>query len=131
VTNDGELVLVIDDSEIYRYFARATLQSAGYRVALAASATDGLQLVNERKPHIVCIDQHLPDGNSTTVATALRQSMAQFSCAIVALSGSSAEQTRRQALDAGAHVFLEKDPSAHSLLAAVRTASARSRSGRA
>ncbi len=58
--NDAPLVLVIDDSRTVRAAARVALEDAGYRVAEAADAVEGLRLVHETSPALVLSDALMP-----------------------------------------------------------------------
>ncbi len=54
------LVLVIDDSRSVRGSARLTLEEAGYRVAEAGDAIEGLRLVHDQTPAMVLSDALMP-----------------------------------------------------------------------
>ena len=53
-------VLVIDDSSTILRLADTTLSRAGYAVALASSAEDGLRMAEELCPDIILLDHQLP-----------------------------------------------------------------------
>ncbi len=64
-------VLVIDDSATIRKLVDRHLSAVGYRVVLAASAEEGLQLAAEVKPDLILLDHQLPGTTGYNVATQL------------------------------------------------------------
>ncbi|MEX2030262.1 MAG: response regulator [Anaerolineales bacterium] len=54
-------VLVIDDEEHMRRLIRRQLERAGFEVAQAASAKEGLRMMRELKPDAVTIDLMMPE----------------------------------------------------------------------
>lgn len=64
-------VLVVDDEELIRWSLRERLESEGYEVVDAASATSAL----ERAPatDLAVVDRRLPDGDGLALAAALHR----------------------------------------------------------
>jgi CheY-like chemotaxis protein len=54
------LILVIDDSHTIRKMVECHLSQAGYRVALAHDAEQGLELARSRHPQLILLDHQLP-----------------------------------------------------------------------
>ncbi|MCR9291076.1 MAG: response regulator [bacterium] len=67
-------VLVIDDSATIRKLVDTHLSSAGYRVVLAASAEEGLELAPKVQPDLILLDHQLPGTTGHNVATQLAES---------------------------------------------------------
>jgi two-component system KDP operon response regulator KdpE len=112
-------VLIIDDEPQIRRLLQITLEGAGYRVASAATGSEGEQQAAMARPDTVILDLGLPDGDGLDVLKRLRQwSMVP----VVVLSVRSVEQDIVAALDAGADDYLTKPFRTGELLARVRAA---------
>src|SRR5271165_5014034 len=57
---ENPLVLVIDDSQTIRKMVECHLSQAGYRVALATDAEQGLQMARSLQPDLILLDHQLP-----------------------------------------------------------------------
>jgi CheY-like chemotaxis protein len=57
---DRPLILVVDDSQTIRKLVECHLSQAGYRVAAAAGAEEGLELARGLRPHLILLDHQLP-----------------------------------------------------------------------
>ena len=66
------LILVVDDDPVMREITRVHLESAGYEVALASSASDGLQKARTLRPSVVVLDFAMPGGSGGEALRALR-----------------------------------------------------------
>ena len=53
-------ILVIDDSSTIRRLVDSTLSRAGYSVALAPTAEDGVRMADELRPDMILLDHQLP-----------------------------------------------------------------------
>jgi len=130
MTENKELILLIEDEPQMRRFLRITLQSQGYRLVEAATAQEGLLQAASRNPDVVLLDLSLPDIDGLEVTKRLRE-WAQTP--IIVISAREQEQDKVKALDFGADDYLTKPFNANELLARIRVAlrhSVRSRSGR-
>ena len=56
----GPLVLIVDDDAGVRSFVRANLELEGYAVREAASAEEGLALLEEQMPNLILLDVMMP-----------------------------------------------------------------------
>jgi CheY-like chemotaxis protein len=78
-------VLLIDDDESIRRFARLVLEGAGHEVAEAAGGRDGLALYRGLSPDVVVTDLFMPELDGLEV---VRELVARFPAVrIVAASG--------------------------------------------
>ena len=130
MTEEKELILLIEDEQQMRRFLRITLQSQGYRLVEAATGNEGLLQAASRNPDIVLLDLGLPDMDGLEVTNRLRE---WTQTPIVIISAREQEQDKVKALDAGADDYLTKPFSSNELMARIRVAvrhSTRSRSGR-
>jgi two-component system, OmpR family, KDP operon response regulator KdpE len=130
MSDDKELILLIEDEPQMRRFLRITLQSQGYRLVETGTGTDGLIQAASRNPDVVLLDLGLPDIDGLEVTTRLREWSAT---PIIIISAREQEQDKVKALDAGADDYLTKPFSAGELLARIRVAlrhAMRQRAGR-
>jgi two-component system KDP operon response regulator KdpE len=111
-------LLVIDDERQIRRLLRVTLESAGYRVREADTASHGLQEIAASAPDAVILDLGLPDLDGVEVVRRLREWTA---LPVLILSVRDAEETKIAALDAGADDYLTKPFGSGELLARLRT----------
>jgi two-component system KDP operon response regulator KdpE len=119
MSEQGPLVLIVEDEAPLRRFLRAALVAQGYRLVEAENATEGLQRATEHNPDIVLLDLGLPDGDGLDVATRLREWTA---VPIIVLSARGQERDKVQALDVGADDYLTKPFGTSELLARMRVA---------
>ncbi len=130
MTDDKELILLIEDEPQMRRFLRITLQSKGYRLVETETGNDGLIQAASRNPDVVLLDLGLPDMDGLEVTTRLRE---WTQTPIIIISAREQEQDKVKALDAGADDYLTKPFNAGELLARIRVAlrhALRQRSGR-
>ena len=118
-TDGSPLVLVVDDETQIHRFLRPALEAAGYAVATAASAGEGLRLAVQRPPDMVLLDLGLPDMDGKEALGRLR---GFSSVPVIVLSARDREAEKIAALDGGADDYVEKPFSLGELLARMRTA---------
>ena len=117
MSDDKELILLIEDEPQMRRFLRITLQSQGYRLVESETGADGLLQAAARSPDVVLLDLGLPDIDGLEVTARLREWTAT---PIIIISAREQEQDKVRALDAGADDYLTKPFSAGELLARIR-----------
>src|SRR6478609_8372208 len=61
--NKARKVLVVDDDETNRALVAKALEFEGYMTRQAESGLEGLQMINEWKPHLVLLDVNMPGLN--------------------------------------------------------------------
>ncbi len=129
MSEEKELILLIEDEPQMRRFLRITLQGHGYRLVEAADAKDGLLQATTRNPDVVLLDLGLPDLDGLEVTKRLRE---WTQTPVIVISAREQEKDKVKALDAGADDYLTKPFSAGELMARIRVAlrhAARQRSG--
>jgi two-component system KDP operon response regulator KdpE len=119
MTSTDALVAIIEDEPPIRRFLRASLTVEGFRVAEAATAQEGLRLITQHVPALVLLDLGLPDAEGVDVIRQVREWSAM---PIVVLSARGEEQSKIDALDAGADDYLTKPFGVRELLARIRVA---------
>ncbi len=108
------MVLIVDDHDGFRSFARAFLEAAGFAVAEAATGVAAAETARMVRPSLVLLDIQLPDLDGFEVARRLR---AQAGGPVVVLTST------REASDYGGLIaaspaagFLAKDQLSASVL---------------
>ncbi len=119
MSEDKELILLIEDEPQMRRFLRITLQSHGYRLAEAETGQEGLMQAATRNPDVVLLDLGLPDVDGLEVTRRLRE---WTQTPVIVISAREQEQDKVKALDAGADDYLTKPFSAGELMARIRVA---------
>jgi len=119
MTQEKELILLIEDEPQMRRFLRVTLQSHGYRLIEASSGQAGLSEGMTRNPNVVLLDLGLPDLDGIEVTRRFRE---VSEVPIIVISAREQEEDKVNALDAGADDYLTKPFGAGELLARIRVA---------
>ena len=119
MANSKPVVVVIEDDPPIRRFLRTGLSTHGFVVFEADNGRQGIIEAGVRKPDLIILDLGLPDMEGVEVIRAVREWSAM---PIIILSARSAEQTKIEALDAGADDYLTKPFGLGELLARTRVA---------
>lgn len=101
-------VLLIDDDTELREALGAYLQQRGWDVHSAADGESGINLAKQLLPQVILCDMYMPCGNGFRVCAAIRAQPALKPAFLVAMSGNMFDDTRRNALEAGADEFMLK-----------------------
>ncbi len=100
-------ILVIDDERMIRWSIEQTLSRAGYSVAVAETAAEGLALFGQVAPSIVFLDLRLPDGDGLTVLKKLKEEDGH-DCAVIVMTAYGEIRTAVEAMRLGAYDYLKK-----------------------
>ena len=119
MANSKPVVVVIEDDPPIRRFLRTGLSTHGFGVCEAGDGRQGIIEAGVRKPDLIILDLGLPDMDGVTVIQQIREWSAM---PIIILSARSAEQSKIEALDAGADDYLTKPFGLGELLARTRVA---------
>lgn len=112
-------VLIIEDEENICNFIKTSLRPQGYKITTAATAAEGLSIVNSGGCDLVLLDLGLPDEDGMSFISKIRRS---DSTPIIVLSARTQENDKVTALDAGANDYITKPFGTAELLARVRAA---------
>ena len=118
--NDERYVLVIEDEANLREIIQSVLQAESYKVILAESAYEGIDLFRAEKHliELVILDFNLPDANGLNV---LRQLQAiDTNVKVLLTSGFTFNNSIQEALDNGAMHFLRKPFNREDILDSVK-----------
>ena len=112
-------ILVVEDEPDIRQFLRSSLGAEGYRVVESASGERATIDAGSHKPDLAIVDLGLPDFDGVEV---IRRIRTWSPMPIIVLSARALEQSKVQALDAGADDYVTKPFGVGELLARVRVA---------
>jgi len=102
----GDEVLVVDDEAVVLTVLREALRRGGYRVTTAASAEEAIDLMQKRRFDLVLTDKNLPGASGLDVLRTARA--LDPAPAIVLITGYSSLDSAVEAMDIGAHDYIEK-----------------------
>jgi two-component system KDP operon response regulator KdpE len=111
-------VLVIDDESQIRKFLEISLRSQQYRVLLAATGQEGLDMLAMQGADVVVLDMGLPDRDGLAVLQSIRE---WSQVPVIVLTVRAGEAEKVAALDAGANDYVTKPFGVQELMARVRT----------
>ena len=112
-------ILVVDDDVQIRRVLRASLTAARYEVDTAASGEESLEMMKDRKYHLVLLDLSMPGVDGFELCRTLR---ATSDAEIIIISVRGIEQDIVTGLDAGADDYITKPFRTPELLARIRSA---------
>lgn len=110
-------VLVVEDDAHIRRLLRVAAERVGYRVGEAATAREGLSLLDIDKPDIVLLDLGLPDRDGIE----LIQLAKVRGAAVMVVSARDSTSEKVAALDLGADDYITKPFEPRELVARVRS----------
>lgn len=110
-------VLVVDDEPQIRRFLDIGYRAQGYRVALAANASEALAVLAQGDVDLVVLDLGLPDRDGGDL---LRELRSWSDVPVIVLTARYAEEQKVALLDAGANDYVTKPFGVKELLARSR-----------
>lgn len=117
----GINILAIDDDDDSRDVIQRVLQSAGATVIIAASAAEGLIILNDKRPDVILCDIGMPgmDGYQFIREVRKRSPEEGGKLPAIALTAFARSQDRRQAFTAGFQAHIAKPAEPGELIALV------------
>lgn len=113
-------VLLVEDTLSLQMVYRSILATSGHRVAVAASAAEGLDQFRTHRPMVVLLDLMLPDRDGLEVMQEIQS--IQPETRVIAITANGSVNRAVEAMRAGAHDFLVKPFDEGRLLSAVQNA---------
>jgi signal transduction histidine kinase len=108
----GISIVVIEDNEDSAELLAIWLKGRGYRVNVAHSGPDGLELIRSIRPRVVLCDLGLPGMDGVEVCRQVRTFRPELEPVMIALTGWGMEEDRRRTHDTGFdhHLVKPVDP---------------------
>ncbi len=118
----NELILVVDDEEPIRLFAKEALETHGYRVLAAADGTDAIDVFGENNGDIslVILDMVMPNMGGQETFLKLREMNPEVNALLS--TGYSQDGQAQGILNSGVKGFIQKPYQVNALLSKVRKA---------
>ncbi len=101
-------ILVIDDSLTTRMLEQSILESAGYDVALATSAEEGLELVQASRYALCLVDVEMPGMDGFAFVERIRADAALKDLPAILVTSRSSPEDRQRGLEVGAQAYIVK-----------------------
>ncbi|WP_029266414.1 sigma-54-dependent transcriptional regulator [Virgibacillus alimentarius] len=99
-------ILVVDDEQEVGNFLSFLLEEKGYRVSVAESGKQTLDLLNDHKFGLAMLDVRLPDANGLDLLKEIKQKLPL--CKVIIMTGYSTVKTAVEAIKLGANDYIEK-----------------------
>ncbi len=117
---EGASVLVVDDLPENVLLISKYLEGEGCNIQTARSGQEALNQVENQRPDIVLLDVMMPDLDGIEVCRRIKRMEGSGFLPVVLITAYSAQEIRRQGLEAGAEDFLSKPVEREELLARIR-----------
>lgn len=108
MTDEGALLLAVEDEPRNSALLEAILGRAGYRLAVAGDLAEARTMLAGMTPDLVLLDRHLPDGDGLDLIATIRDDERLGHVPILLVSASVLPRDQRAALEAGCDGFLAK-----------------------
>ena len=125
----GHQILVVEDEAAQREVIAYNLRKEGYEVRIAQDGDEAMLELAEELPDLVLLDWMLPGASGLEISRRIRARAETREVPIIMLTARGEEEDVIRGLDVGADDYMTKPYSVSELLARVRAALRRSKSG--
>ena len=101
-------ILIADDDELVAELASQVLIDTGHACGWVTSGEAAWNLLQQRRPDILLLDQDMPGISGTSLLRRLRQSEQFYDLPVIMFTAMSGAQDETQAIYAGAQDFVRK-----------------------
>ena len=115
-------IIVVEDDEDIADSIRYNLEREGFRIRLAATGEDALNLILDRPPNLILLDLNLPHMNGFELCRRLRAETTTTHVPILMLTARADESDKVLGLNIGADDYITKPFSMRELVARVNAA---------
>lgn len=119
-------ILVVDDEHDLVNLVRYNLQKEGYDVICAYDGASVVNLVREKRPHLIILDLMLPDHSGIDLCRQIKSEEKTRDIPIIMLTARSSEHDRISGFEAGAEDYVVKPFSPKELVLRVKAMLGRS-----
>jgi len=116
-SRSGPVVLIVDDDERLREYVRVNLEMEGYTIHEAASADEGMRVLDELRPDLVLLDVMMPSVDGWEMLRLMHERHGVGSIPVVMFSGKVDPRAADQAAERGAQGFIGKPFDPNELIA--------------
>jgi two-component system, cell cycle response regulator DivK len=109
------LILVVEDNASNQLLVREVLEPAGYRIEVASTASQALDLLQTMTPALILMDMELPGKDGLSLTRLLKSMSPTTAIPIVAMTAHTSLQWRQDARAAGCAGFISKPIDIHAL----------------
>lgn len=106
--SDETLILVVEDNITNQLLTASVLEREGYRVELAGSSVEALELLRTSKPDLILMDIQLPGLDGLALTRMLKAASDTAAIPVIALTAHAMTGDREQALGAGCVGYISK-----------------------
>jgi CheY-like chemotaxis protein len=106
--NGPAVILIVEDNEANRLLASAVLEREGYRVEMAGSSQEALELLVSQAPDLILMDVQLPGMDGLSLTRRLKSDQKTAAIPIVALTALAMMGDRERTLEAGCSGYISK-----------------------
>jgi excisionase family DNA binding protein len=107
-SQQGPLVLIVDDDQRVREYVRVNLEMEGYAVREAGSADEGLGVLEEVSPDLILLDVMMPEVDGWEMLRRVQERHGVGAIPVVMFSGKVNERSAAEASARGAQAFVGK-----------------------
>jgi two-component system chemotaxis response regulator CheY len=101
-------ILIIDDSPTIRKLLTYVLKKQDYIIAEAEDGIDAMEKLSHVQADIIIVDLNMPNMDGIEFAKGLRSNYYYMDTPIIMLTTTKDDELKRQALEAGVNLFLNK-----------------------
>ncbi|HPQ44791.1 MAG TPA: response regulator [Syntrophales bacterium] len=101
-------ILIVEDNEQNMYLINYLLTKKGYATLKATTGIDGIAAAIREKPDLILMDIQLPDIDGLEATKRIRESGADGSIPIIAVTSYAMVGDREKAIEAGCTGYVEK-----------------------
>ena len=101
-------ILMVDDSQLVKDIVRLRLEALGYKVSLASSGEEALEVIHQDPPDLVVLDIRMPGIDGYEVCRRLRQDTDPVIRDIPIIALTSMDDTQ-EGFEVGMDDYLNKD----------------------
>jgi len=112
-------ILIVEDNSSIAEMLRTQVQKAGYEAVIALDAMLGTRECVRLRPDLVILDLMLPAGGGVSVLRSLRRSLFTKQTPVIVLTGTQDPAMRKQVLEFGVNIFLQKPHDPDELMALI------------
>lgn len=120
VASPSSLVLVVDDNPDLRTYVSGILKQVGYQVCTARNGSEGFQVAQQQRPHLIVTDLMMPLVSGLDLIQMIRTDETLKGTPVILLTAKVDEDTRIEGTERGADAYLAKPFNDRELLAEVR-----------